>query len=158
MSARKNVEEAVERAEHARMPGGGRYALAAAVVAVIAAIGTLLGNHRSVQALDARSAASLAQARATFAVVSVVDEHKPQSLDAVVAQGRKLEEQASSAERRSDTLLSSYETIEYGTTICEIAIVFVSISALARKPWLFFTGLGAGVLSVAIIIIGELRH
>lgn len=158
MSARKDVGEAIERAEHARMPGGGRYALAAAIVAVVAAVGTLLANHRSVQALDARSAAALAQNRATYAVVSVLDERKPQSLDAALAQSKQLEQKASVAERRSDTLLSSYEMIEYGTTICEIAIVFVSISALARKPWLFFTGLGAGVLSVAIIIIGELRH
>lgn len=158
MSARKDVEEALERAEHARMPGGGRYALAAAVVAVVAAIGTLLAGHRSVQALDTRSAASLAQNRATYVVVSALEERKGQSLGAAIAQSKQLEQQASAAEQRSDTLLSSYETIEYGTTICEIAIVFVSISALARKPWLFFTGLGAGVLSVAVIIIGELRH
>ncbi len=158
MSARKNVEEAVERAKHARMPGGGRYALAAAIVAVIAAVGTLLANHRSVQALDARSAAALAQNRATYVVVSVLDERKSQSLNAVIEQSKQLEQKATTAEERSDTLLSSYEMIEYGTTICEIAIVFVSISALARKPWLFFTGLGAGVLSVAIIVLGELRH
>ena len=158
MSVRKSAERAIERAERTKEHGGGRYALAAAIVAVVAAIGTLLANHRSVQALDARSAASLAQARATFAVVSVVDERKPQSLGAVIQQGRELEKQAAIAEQRSDTLLSSYELIEYGTTICEIAIVFVSVSALARKPWLFFSGLGAGALSVAIIIIGELRH
>ena len=144
--------------EHGKALGSGRYALAAAIVAVIAAIGTLLGNHRSVQALDARSAASLDQARATFAVVSVVDERKPQSLSAVIQQGRQLEQKAATSEQRSDVLLSSYEMIEFGTTVCEIAIVLVSVSALARKPWLFFTGLGAGALSVAIIIIGELRH
>lgn len=158
MSARKDLGEAAERAEHAQAPGGGRYALAAAIVAVVAAIGTLLGNHRSVQALDARSAASLAQARATYTVLSAVDERKQPSVQAAIAQAQTLEQKAAVDERRSDLLLSSYETIEYGTTLCEIAIVFVSISALARRPWLFFTGLGAGAISVALIAIGELRH
>jgi len=158
MSTHKTLEHASER-ERESSRGRASTALAAAIVAIVAAIGTLLANHRSVQALNAKSDATLLQSRATYSIVSVVDRQPSKTtLDELVAAGRSLEAQADAAEELSDTLLNSYETIEVGTTIGEIAIVFISISTLTRTRALFYGGIAAATVSVALILIGQLAH
>jgi hypothetical protein len=157
MSTHKTLEHAGER-DRESSHGRASTALAAAIVAIVAAVGTLLANHRSVQALNAKSDATLLQSRATYSIVSVVDRQPSKTLDELVAAGRNLEAQADAAEELSDTLLNSYETIEVGTTIGEIAIVFISISALTRTRALFYGGIAAATVSVALILIGQLAH
>lgn len=157
MSTHKTLERAGER-DHESSRGRAATALAAAIVAIVAAIGTLLANHRSVQALNAKSDATLLQSRATYAIVSVVERQPSKTLDEIVAAGRSLEAQANAAEELSDTLLNSYETIEIGTTIGEIAIVFISISTLTRTRALFYGGIAAATVSIALILIGQLAH
>ncbi|HTA40732.1 MAG TPA: hypothetical protein VK760_16740, partial [Candidatus Acidoferrales bacterium] len=57
--------EANERVEH--LSGGSRklVSLAAAIIAVLAALGTLFSHHRSISALTAKNVAILTQARAS---------------------------------------------------------------------------------------------
>ncbi len=139
----------------------------AAVFAVLAALGTLASHHRSIIALNAKNEAILTQARATDRFNAYESKsiryHVFQALlaaglPAEADQRNKLQKtaddlyrssletqtQASLLERQSADLeddaerqLKSYETLEIGTTFCEVAIVIVSISALSDRSRIF---------------------
>lgn len=85
--------------------------LAAAIVAVLAALGTLFSHHRSIAALAAKN----------------------------------------------EAILKSCEILQFATTLFEIAIVFVSISALAGARLLLPFGCGVSVVGLVFLVIGLLQ-
>jgi hypothetical protein len=178
------LNDAVERNEHL---GGGRnklVPLAAAIIAVLAALGTLFSHHRSISALTVKNEAILTQARASdrynsyeskrvrYDVYSaflasglpekeagkqtvrrLAEKVQASSLSAL-ADAERLEKLSAEAEERSELILKSYEWLEIGTTFCEIAIVLVSISALASTRIFLTIGSGVAAIGAAILIFG----
>jgi hypothetical protein len=177
--------EANERAEH--LSGGGSrklVSLAAAIIAVLAALGTLFSHHRSISALTEKNVAILTQARASDRynsyeakqvrynvytafltaglpkaqagkdfVKKLADKEKASSL-ATFADAENLDKTARDKEEHSEIILKSYETLEIGTTFCEIAIVLVSISALASTRIFLTIGSSLAAFGLAFLIFG----
>jgi hypothetical protein len=158
--------------------------LAAAVIAVLAALGTLFSHHRSISALTAKNVAILTQARASDRfnsyeakqvrynvfnafltaglpraqagkdlVKKLADKELVSSI-ATKAEADRLDQAAKDKEEQSELILKSYETLEIGTTFCEIAIVLVSISALAGTRLFLSIGSGLAAFGLAFLIYG----
>jgi hypothetical protein len=178
------LNEANERNEHL---SGGRnklVPLAAAIIAVLAALGTLFSHHRSITALTAKNEAILTQSRASdrynsyeskrvrYHVYSaflaaglpqapagkvylkeLADKEQASSL-ATFADAERLEKLSQEHEDRAEMVLKSYETLEIGTTFCEIAIVLVSISALASTRAFLTIGSILAACGLAFLIFG----
>lgn len=162
-------------------------AAATAIIAVLAALSTLFTHHRSILALAAKNRAILAQTRATDYFTSYESKqvrynfydtllasdlvHKPEvraRLTAVSKQqatasekdlekARALEAQADSDDERSETILKSYETLQFGTTMLEVSIILLSISALARARVFVLVGCGLGSVGLLFFIFGLLQ-
>jgi Domain of unknown function (DUF4337) len=176
--------EANERYGQLSSGGSKAVALAAAIIAVLAALGTLFSHHRSISALTAKTEAILTQSRASDrfnayeskrvryqvftaflaaglpkaqagkdAVKKLADREQASSL-VTLADAKRLENTADEKEVRSDVILKSYETLEIGTTFCEIAIVLVSISALASTRIFLTIGSGLAAFGLAFLIFG----
>lgn len=163
-------------------------ALAAAIVAVLAALGTLFSHHRSIGALSAKNQAILTQSRATDtynvyeakqiraniyrALISSdlvrgaanrsrlesIAQDEQTSSKAALNQAKELEAQATRQDERSESILRSYETLLFATTLFEVSIVIVSIGALSRGR--FFLPLAAGLSAIGLVFffIGLLRE
>ncbi len=175
-----------------RAPEGARansriVALAAAIVAVLAALGTLFSHHRSIGALSAKNQAILVQSRATDtfnlyeakqirsnvyrALLSsdlVRDTKNRTRLDSiaateeasskqVLAKAHDLEAQAALEDERSESILRSYETLLFATTLFEVSIVVISIAALTRARLFLPLAAGLSVIGLAFFFVGLLR-
>jgi Domain of unknown function (DUF4337) len=173
---------------HVSVSGGNRIvSLAAAILAVLAALGTLFAHHRSISALSVKNQAILAQARATDSynsyeakeiryniyqallasrlvtnpesrarLKSVADREQVTS-PSVLAKARRLEDQAAKDDDRSEAFLKSYERLQFAATAFQIAIVFVSISALAGGRFLLPAGFLLSGLGLVLFVTGLLQ-
>ncbi len=154
--------------------------LATAIAAVLAALGTLYSHHRSISALSAKNEAILTQARATDtynayeakqiryniyrallssdlvqnaanrARLETIAQEEQASSPGVLERAKALEAQASRSDERSEVILKSYETLQLATTLFEISIVLVSISAFAGSR--IFLPLGCGFSGVGLVL------
>lgn len=186
-SPHKAFEEARERSERVHDGGDLLVPLAAAIIAVLAALGTLFAHHRSIAALALKNEAVLTQARASdqyayyqakrikFTISSALlsagvakDAKSRAALEstaareqrasiAVLDSARTLEREATEKQEASERVLTSFETLEVATTLFEIAIVFVSVSALAGTRILLYLGAGLSVIGLVYGAIGLLQ-
>jgi len=154
-----NAVEVARRVE--RTSGNRPIALLTAIVAVLAALGTLFAHHRSIGALSLKNQAILMQARAsdtynayeakqtryniyqallatdlvrkseTRARLESIAQQEGSSAPAVLEKAKSLEQQAARDDERSEAILRSYEVLQYATSAFEVSIILVSISALA---------------------------
>lgn len=161
--------------------------VAMAIVAVLAALSTLFTHHRSILALAAKNKAILTQSRATDYYTSYESKQvrydfygallksdlvrKPDvraHLDsaakeqAAQAEGdlnkaHALEAEADRDDIRSETILKSYEILQFGTTMFEVSIILLSISALAKARTFVALGCGLSTLGLAFFIVGLLQ-
>lgn len=155
--------------------------LAAAIIAVLAALGTLFAHHRSIQALSSKNQAILTQARASDtynayearqirfniyqalvasglvsngemrARLESVATRENASAPGVLERAKALELQSQNEDKRSETILKSYEVLQFATTAFEISIVLVSISALASTR--LFLPLGCALSAFGLILL-----
>jgi hypothetical protein len=162
--------------------------LATAIIAVLAALGTLFAHHRSISALSWKNQAILTQARATdtynayearqirvniyralLATDLVRDAQTRGRLEAsadsennsapgLLERARALEKQANDDDDRAETILKSYETLQFATTAFEISIVLVSISAIAETRLFLLFGCGLSTLGLVLLVVGLLAH
>jgi hypothetical protein len=158
--------------------------LAAAIIAVLAALGTLFAHHRSISALSSKNQAILTQARAsdtynayeakqtryniyrallasdlvrkaeTRARLESVAESESVSAPPVLQRAKDLEKQALHEDERSDQIMKSYETLQFATTAFEISIVLVSISALAGARLLLPLGCVLSAFGLVLFVTG----
>ncbi|MBV8725888.1 MAG: DUF4337 family protein [Candidatus Eremiobacteraeota bacterium] len=158
--------------------------LAAAILAVLAALGTLFAHHRSITALASKNQAILLQSRATDtynayeakqirfniyrALIStdLVRDAKirkqlegaaateTESAPSVLEQAKLLERQAASEDERSQSVMKSYEMLQYAAASFQIAIVLVSISALVAARYLLPIVGILGTLGLALLAMG----
>jgi len=176
-------EEATERNE--RIASGHRFIpLTAAIIAVLAALGTMLSHHRSIEGLTMKNNAILTTAKAsdqytayltkrvriavfsTLIMGDVIKDRKAlattqKSLDheqatsaAVLQEAQRLEKRATEEQEQSEALMSSYVILEVGTTLFEIAIVLSSISALTSSRALLWVAIGISVVGIVLLAFG----
>ena len=186
-SPHKAFEEAHERHEQLRKGHDFVVPLAAAIIAVLAALGTLFAHHRSISALAAKNEAILAQSKASDqytyyqakrikytiyaallsadvakdakgrAELASVADHEQKSSLVILADAKRLEHESETKQASSERTLTSFETLEIATTLFEIAIVFVSISALGGARILLYIGGAMSVVGVVYAIVGLLQ-
>jgi hypothetical protein len=174
-AAHKAFEEATERSQSEHH--GARWVpIAAAILAVVTAVFSLLVAQRSTESLVAKNDAILATARASDAyneyearsikqhiydalvtagaardpsALRTVAAHEKAAGLPVLANARRFEKDAVTAGERSAHLLLQVMTMEVGVTFLDIAIVLVSISALVTTRVLTTVaaiGAGGGLL------------
>jgi hypothetical protein len=161
--------------------------LATAIIAVLAALGTLFAHHRSISALSSKNAAILSQARATDtynayeakqtrsniyrallasdlvkntatrARLESVADGESASAPAVLEKAKALEKQAADEDDRSELILKSYETLQFATTAFEISIVLVSISALAGSRIFLPVGCALSGFGLILFVTGLIQ-
>lgn len=160
--------------------------LAAAIIAVLAALGTLFAQHRSISALAIKTQAILSQSRALdlynayqahqvkYTVYSALvngniatsttararltkaaETQQRNSLQ-LLADAKTFEDESAVDQQASQAYLTSFEMLEVATTLFEIGIVFVSISALSQTRLLLY---GAGIttlVGIGFLFVGLL--
>ncbi len=186
-TAHRAFREAEERDEQLRSRSDRLVPLAAAIIAVLAALGTLFSHHRSISALSIKNEAILLQSKAAdqynyyqakrikFTVYSALasssivrdkavvekmqstaNHEQTTSLD-ILARAQGLEHDAAQEQNRSETILKSFETLEIATTLFEVAIVLVSISALSATRVMLYLGCGLSTVGIVFMAIGLLQ-
>lgn len=183
-SSHKAFHEATERHEHIGRGHDRLIPLAAAIIAVLAALGTLYAHHQSIRALSVKNEAILLQSKASdqynyyqakrikstvysaLALSGIVHDagvrdtfrktadHETSGSLAILSEARDLERRATGEIERSEVLLQSFETVGTATTLFEIAIVFVSISALSETRVLLYMGFVFSLVGIALMILG----
>lgn len=172
-----DLQEAAER-------GRRLVSLAAAIIAVLAALGTLFTHHQSIVALTAKNHAILLQGRASDTYnryeakqvrAQIIDglletglyrdQASRQRMSSFADKERKdsahdfdtaqnLQSESDLAESRSERYMRSYETFQVATTFFDVAIVLVSISALVRKRALLLAGCSLSAIGIAFMVYG----
>ncbi len=185
-SPSEQFQEAHERHEAAGERGPRWVPLAAAILAVLAALSGFVSNLRSTAALVAKNDAIIATTRASdtyaqyqagrikfYVYQAAIDaRHRARSGQADArprrsrsARGRRCSKRpkrtSSEAEHlnaQSERLLRSHEIIEIATTLFEVSIVLVSITALVGSRLLLPVVAGiASALGLVIFAVGVFR-
>ncbi|MBV9233872.1 MAG: DUF4337 family protein [Candidatus Eremiobacteraeota bacterium] len=165
--------------------GGNRLiSLSAAILAVLAALGTLFAHHRSISALSSKNQAILLQSRAAdtynayeakeirfniyqaLLATGLVDGGQTrkrleraaagemQAAPSALAKAKALERQATDEDARSQSVLKSYEYLQVAAAAFQISIVLVSIAALVAARF-FLPMVGIfGALGVVMLVMG----
>jgi len=158
--------------------------LVAAIVAVLAAIGTLFAHHRSISALTEKNQAILLQAKASDTygrsdakrvrseiIGALIDggvyrnaaarqrleqyaATEKQEAEGLFAKAHAFEVDSEAAETRSEKILQSYENLQIATTFFEISIVLVSISTLVRTRTFLTAGSGLTLVGLVLLVLG----
>jgi len=181
-SAHKSMEELKERGE--QLEHGDRLVpIAASIIAVLAALGTLISNHASTSALSEKNEAVLyttksadmynyyeasrvkvmlnqslisagvatdAAARKSLQTTAAKEQKKANH---ILMQATDFDKEAAGHGASGERIIGKYESAEYATTLFEVAVVLVSISALTRTRLL----LAMGGLGTAIGLIFFVR-
>ncbi len=159
-------------------------AVITAIIAVLAALGTLFAHHRSIGALSVKNQAILTQSRAsdtynayeakqtryniyqallasrlvrddaTRTRLEAVAKQEQASSPAVLEKAQALEEQAINDDERSESILRSYEILQFATTAFEVSIILVSISALAGTRFFLPFALALSSLGLVLFVVG----
>lgn len=178
------IEQFRETAEqHGHEGRGPRWIpIAAAVLAVLAAISGFLGNLRATSSLTAKNDAVIATTRAAdawnefeadsikqhiyeaaivagrsvnAAKLSAVVESEKRKKGPIAAKAHGLEHEAEADNARSERLLQQHEYFEIGSALFEVAIVLVSITALAGSrllPVMAALATVVGLISAGIAV------
>jgi hypothetical protein len=155
-----------------------------AIIAVLAALGTLFAHHRSIEALTSKNQAILLQARASDSYAKyearVVRYQIAQALVAanvtgtaagkrqlqhivdtehksstdVLTKAQALEKQSEDQDVESQHILRSYEILQTATTFFDISIVLVSISTLVATRGFFNAACALSVIGIVLMIVG----
>jgi len=176
--------EATERGE-AGEHGPRWIPLAAAVLAVLAAISGFLGNTRATGSLHAKDDSIIATTHANDAYqeyesrsikehisTALIDsglvvhpaklkkaaEHEASGKDPSMKKAKSFEAEATEDAERSEHLLGQHETLDVATTLFEVSIVLVSITALAGSRWLLPSMAAiASAIGVVVLAVGLFR-
>jgi hypothetical protein len=181
------LDEAMERHDQVAQ-GGILVPVAAAVIAVFAALATLFANHNSIAGLAEKNAAILYQIKSAdqynYYEASRIKTHVYQALLASglinaataksqmqstvgreqmkagkilkVAQDEDVE--AKDHFENSETFMKAYEKFEVATTLFEVSIVLVSITALMRTRAMLVVALGATSVGLVFFALGWFTH
>jgi len=189
-NAHKAIEEARDLHEHAAAHGSEHtprmrlVPISAALLAVVAAIATLLANQRATNALEAKNEAILLRTQASdaynFYQARSIKQHLYEGLlganpslpassrtklasvaarentekEPILEKARRLEDEAAASSKNAEHLMHAHEILETAVTLFEVAIAIVSISALTSSTFLIGFGALAAGTGVAILLHG----
>ena len=186
----ENVHKTLSEAGEMQIPSrrGDRVtSVVIAVAATLAALGTLLAHHRSIEALTTKNQAILSQARASDAYSKYeAKQVRSQIAQALIASGilttqrgqkalndlankergsssellakaQSLEAASQHDDEQSAVVLKSYELLQLATTFFDISVVLVSISTLVRTRALLMAGGALSVVGILLLLIGYFR-
>lgn len=182
--AHKTLEQAHEHGGgHASGHGPRWMPIVAAVLAVLAAVANLASNQRTTQALLAKNAAILTQAKASdtwsyyqakkikldmyaglaltkpaagLRELKAAAKREAISKEPLQRHAQALEHEVEEYDRRSEALMKAHETMEVAVTLFEIAIVLISISTLVASGLLTGLAIGAAGIGIVVFAIGFL--
>lgn len=186
-SAGKALEEATERHEIAER-GSRTVPIAAAILAVFAAISSLIAHHNSTSALAVKNEAILSQNKSSdqyayyeskrikshlyqaFLLAGVSHDAKAngemkriaakEDADAkqIRSDAEKYANESETYSSQSERHMQVYETEEIAATLFEVGIVLVSLSALMTTPGFVYGGLGLSIVGLFFMIKGLFGH
>ena len=161
----KLCESVQDEAEKAREKWVLLVALSTAILAVFAAVCSLMASHHANEALVEQVQASdqwaYYQAKG---IKSAILESKTETLKALgkqtstndeekikryTSEQKEIEEKAKEKEKSSSTHLTAHNMLAKAVTVFQIAIAISAISVLTRRKWLWY---GSGVLGLIGII------
>jgi hypothetical protein len=165
-------EEVHHHAQHSQDRWITQVALTSALLAVLAAISSLLSGHHANEAMmeqiNAANQWAYYQAKgikanllsskmeilaASGAAAKGDDEHK---LDQYHEEQEKIAEQAKEKEESAKGHLAHHMVFARGVTLFQVAIAVAAISALLRRRPFWFVGLGFGVAGAFFLVQGLL--
>ena len=179
MSPGELAQETVER--HAGSGQPRWLAALAALLAVLAAVGTFLGSVRSTHALFAKSDATATILKASDAwneyearsikqhiavtaeaaagpqavrKLQAVASHERQASIPAQERARKYEHEAAEFDAESRRYFRAHEVIEVATALFEIGIVLISLTALLSSNLLRAGAIAAGAIGTIVLAIG----
>ena len=166
----------IEEAHHTKDRGIMLIALTAALIAVLAAVASMLSEHQSNEAMLAQLKASdqwaYYQAKGikhnildTQIVLLEAQGFKDQAkLDAMKTAREKykkdqddIAKEATREQEDSAKALKSHSSLSYAVTFLQVAIGISAISALTRRRWLWISGLVVALGGIAFLTWGVLR-
>jgi hypothetical protein len=179
------LDEAMERHEQISQ-GGILVPIAAAVIAVFAALATLLANHNSISGLAEKNEAILYQIKSAdqygYYESSRIKEHVYQAIlgAGIVAVPARTQMQSTIGREQdkaakilkiaqgddvaaqdhfkdSEGYMKAYEKFEVATTLFEVSIVLVSITALMRTRAMLYVAAGATLVGIVFFGLGFLH-
>jgi hypothetical protein len=172
---------------HGKGPNWTRYlSLSTAMIAVFAAVASLLSGARSNGAILEKSEAMLAEARAsdqwayfqskgmkatlTEGESQILADSKPElaakfvgeakryrgESEKIQEEAKKLQEEVVSHNEQSEELMEQHHKFAIAVTLLQIAIALSAIAALTRRRPLWFVGLAVSAVGVAMFVRGIL--
>jgi hypothetical protein len=159
-------------------------AITASVLAVCAALGSLLSGHSANEAILKQSQASdkwaYYQAKSTKshifegskAVVEAIASEEGKSETAGVIKSIKsfdekikkyerdkdeIQKEAAATEKESSELFDKHHNYSFGVACFQIGIVLASVGILVTSRFLFFGAIGAGVLGMFCLVYGFIK-
>ncbi len=184
---KESMEKAAEALEEGRFPPWTlALSLSTALLAVFAAVASLLSGANSNDAILAKNEAVLEQARASdqwtyYQAKSVkaniaelgadlAPGREPATVEKLKSdveryrhegaeiekKARELEEKVEASNRKSDELLERHHHFAISVTLFQIAIALCAIAALVRQRLLWFVGLAGGCGGLVFLGIGLL--
>ncbi len=177
------LDEAMERREQVAQ-GGILVPVAAAVIAVFAALATLFANHNSISGLAEKNEAILYQIKSAdqyaYYEASRIKGHVYQALlgSGVVTVPAAQKQMATTVGterikagkilkvaqaddisatehfKDSESFMKAYEKFEVATTLFEVSIVLVSITALMRTRAMLLVAAGATLVGIVFFALG----
>jgi hypothetical protein len=191
---KEQIDQRLEEHEHAHAhahgpakaaPGWVRYLpLSTAMIAVFAAVASLLSGSSSNEAILAKSEAMLAQSQASDqwayyqaksvkatlseGEAAIVGDGKPALVDKFTADAKRyraetediqkkaneLEEHVVQDNERSERLMERHHKFAFAVTLLQIAIALAAIAALTRRRSLWFVGMAVSAVGLVMFMLG----
>ena len=163
-------EEIHHHAEHGGSAWGSWVALSTAILAVLAAITSLLSGHRANEAMmnqieasdqwtyyQAKSIkASVLEAKMTLAAAATDKDQEKAAQYQEEQSEIKREAEHKQAEARSN--FQQHEVFARGVTMFQIAIAIAAISALTKRRAFWLVSLVFGSAGVVFLVLGSMTH
>ena len=162
-----------EEAHSHHDPSMMKIALTSALIAVLAAIASLLSEHQVNEALVSQLRASdqwaYYQAKGikhnilegeitVLQALGKVDEKKLKDLEAGVEKYKKDQEDiskdATKEQDDSKKALAAHNTLSYSVTVLQVAIGMSAVAALTRKRWLWYTSMAVAAGGFGLLAWG----
>jgi uncharacterized protein DUF4337 len=170
----ERLKETMEAAEEKKENWTLSVAMSTAIIAVLAAIAGMLGNHHANEAMleQVKSSDQWAYyqsksikaelAASTAQIFSALDKPLPADNVAKMEQYKKDKEdiktKAEELEKSSETHMRIHVVFSRGVTIFQIAIAISAIAILTRKKGMWYASMGLMALGCYFLVMGFLTH
>jgi Domain of unknown function (DUF4337) len=157
----ETIEEAVEKAERKEeRKGSMAIAISTALMAVFAALSSLLAGHHAdeavIEQIRASDQWSFYQAKGIKEEIISLSNHPEKEIRSAKykLEQAEIQKEAKAAEESSHSHLEHHETLARAVTLFQISIAISAIAILTRKKFLWFISLGISGFGLFFFITG----